>query len=191
MKKLFFIFISGLFCHSTIAQSCTITDLNNKSTCVDSLQGRKLLIIVLPSQKDTALNNQLLKFQKAYGQKVTLIGLVSMQTGDPTKEIYKQTYDDASREGMLVTEGIPVDAKATDQRQSVLQWISSKSNDRRVNRFVTGSKYFISETGRLYAQLGNNTPLDDPLVKCIINTKVPAAVARVKEAPPVPKSQNP
>src|SRR5688572_30317331 len=107
MKKICIIILTGLLFKSGIAQTVrSLTDVNNKSTIIDSLQGTKLLIMVLPSQTDTALNNQLLRFQKTYSQKVKVVGLVSVQGQTASKEFYATTYADASKEGIIVSEGI-------------------------------------------------------------------------------------
>ena len=176
MKKIFLLLVAGLLYQNSMAQSVNnITDINNQTTTIDSLQGTKLLIIVLPSQTDTALNNQLLRFQKNYAQKVKVIALVSMEPGAPTKEFYTTTYADASRSGVIVSGGIASSEKPDNERAAIIQWMTSKSNNRQQDRYAVGSKFFLSEEGRLYAQLDKQTSLDDPLVKCIINTKVPTA----------------
>jgi hypothetical protein len=67
----------------------------------------------------------------------------------------------------------------------VIQWITSRSNNRQADRYATGSKYFIAEDGRLYAQAGKDVNLDAPIIKSIINVNVPKAVMRkIYEAKP-------
>jgi hypothetical protein len=194
--KITFIILLTLLYQASMAQSAkSFTDVNNKNIDIDSLQGTKLLIIVLPARTDTALNNQLLRFQKTYAQKVKVIGLVSVQAGTPSKESYATTYDSATKAGVIVSEGITSTTKADNERASVLQWMTSRSNSRQQDRYAVGSKYFLSEDGRLYAQLGKATSLDDPLVKCIVNTKVPTRAIKPKTEMPdslsVPKANNP
>lgn len=187
MKKICIILLTGLLYQNSIAQSVrSITDVNDKTTTIDSLKGKKLLIIVLPSQTDTALNTQLLRFQKMYAQKVKVIGLVNVQPGATSKEFYATTYAAAARSGVIVSEGIVNTEKADNERASVIQWMTSTSNNRQKDRYAIGTKYFLSEDGRLYAKLGKETSLDDPLVKCIINTKVPTAVTKVNKTNPSP-----
>jgi hypothetical protein len=187
MKKMLIILLINLIYQSSNAQSVrNITDVNNKNTSIDSLNGTKLLIMVLPSQSDTALNNQLLRFQKMYAQKVKVIALVNVQTGASTKEFYATTYAAASRSGIIVSEGIASTEKADNERASIIQWMTGKSKNRQQDHYAIGAKYFLSEEGRLYAHLGKETSLDDPLVKCIVNTKVPVAVKKVSEFKPSP-----
>jgi hypothetical protein len=161
--------------------SGSITDINNNTISIKSLQGKKILLVVLPLQKDTAIINQLLRFQKKNEQRVTVIGLVTIQAGAPSKDFYKETYTEASQKGITITEGLATVETVADERESVIQWLTGKSNNRQLDRFANGSKYFLSEEGRLYAQLGKGTRLDDPLVACIVNTVVPKSVKKVKE----------
>jgi hypothetical protein len=176
MKNIIFLFFISMLWQNSMSQAIrSITDINNRNTSIDSLKGTKLLIIVVPSQTDTAISNQLLRFQKNYAQKVKVIALVPVQTGTTSKELYAAYYDSVSQSGVIVSEGIAGTEMPDNERASMIQWLSGKSNDRQQDRFVTGSKYFLSEEGRLYAQLGIETSLDDPLIKCIINTNVPAA----------------
>jgi hypothetical protein len=182
MKKILLILLTGvLYINSNSQTVRSISDVNDKTFVIDSLKGAKLLIIVLPAQTDTALNNQLLRFQKIYEQKVKVIALVNVQPGMPSRENYATAYSEASRLGVIVTEGIKANEKADNERASIIQWMTGRSNDRQKDRYAVGAKYFLSEEGRLYAHLGKATSLDDPLVKCIINTKVPTA--RMREAP--------
>jgi hypothetical protein len=186
MKNIIFLFFISLLWQNNRAQSLrNIADINNKATAIDSLKGIKLLIIVLPSQADTTISNQLLRFQKNYAQKVNVIALVPVQTGTTSKELYAANYEAVSQSGIIVSEGVAGTEKPDNERASVIQWLSGKSNNRQQDLYVAGSKYFISEEGRLYAQLGKETSLDDPLVKSIINTQVPTAV--FKEASMIEK----
>lgn len=182
MKKILIIIMYLLVCINSIAQTALdITDIYNNTISTKSLQGKKILIVILPLQKDTAAINQLLRFQKKYEQKVAVLGLVTVQPGSPSADFYKNTYNDASKEGLMVTTGISIDNKAADERESTIQWLTAKSDNRQADRYTTGSKYFLSEDGRLYAQLEKAINLDAPIVQSIINVMVPKAIARTKE----------
>ena len=195
MKKTFILLLGWFVLIDSYAQTAgSIIDINDKAIKIDSLQGKKILLIILPVIKDTAIINQLLRFQKKYEKQVQVIGLVNTQSGGTTKEFYKNTYGDASTAGITISEGIQPVEKVTDERNSVIQWVSGRNKNRELDRFATGSKYFISEDGRMSAQLGKETSLDAPLVKSILNAKVPVAIKRAKEIPTpssTPKSNNP
>lgn len=183
MNKIFLLLISGLLYYGSRAQSQgSITDIYNKSMPIDSLQGKKILLIVLPLEKDSGVINQLLRFQKKYAQKAQVIALVNTRSvGSSSKEFYKETYAETSRDGITISEGFQPAEKVDSERASVIQWISGKNNNRQLDRYATGSKYFLSEDGRLYAQLGKDVSLDDRIIQNIVNTHVPKAITRIKQ----------
>src|SRR5690242_18741124 len=128
MKNIIILFFISLLGQNNMAQSLrNIADINNKATAIDSLEGIKLLIIVLPSQTDTAISNQLLRFQKNYAQKVKVIALVPpVQSGTTSKELYATNYEAVSKSGVIVSEGIAGTEKTDNERASVIQWLSGK-----------------------------------------------------------------
>ncbi|WP_160715070.1 hypothetical protein [Chitinophaga solisilvae] len=116
--------------------------------------GKRLLYIILPAIEDTSLNNQLLRFRQQYKDTMPVIALcpaVSRQLEEA---------------GVVFTAGFPRTG-TKDPRQSVLEWLTGRMPS------ITGSKYFISEDGRLYAHLGPDIPLDLPLVRGIVLAAVP------------------
>src|SRR4051812_31992407 len=130
MKPIYMILLSSVLYHNSKAQALrNITDIYNKTTSIDSLKGTKLLIVVLPAQTDTALNNQLLRFQKTFLQKVKVIALVTTQPGAPSREFYKTTYATTSRAGVIVSEGVAGTEKPDNERAAIIQWMTSKSNN--------------------------------------------------------------
>lgn len=184
MKNILLVILCGLlFIVSTAQSARNISDVNNKAINLDSLQGKKILLIVLPLNKDTGIINQLLRFQKRYENRVQVIGLVNTRPGSPAKEFYKDAYNEATRSGITITEGLAHAEPVNNERVSVVQWVTGKSNNRQADRFATGSKYFLSEDGRLYAQLGKELSLDDRIVQNIVNTNVPKAISRSKQEP--------
>lgn len=185
MKRIFLINVCWLLYMTGIAQTgSSITDVNDSAISINSLQGKKILLIILPLEKDTALINQLLRFQKKYEKKVQVIGLVMLQQSVPSREFYKETYSKASTSGIIVTNGLQPAGKAADVRESVIQWLTGKSNNRQLDRYAAGSKYFLSEDGWLYAQLGKGVSLDDQIVKNLANTIVPRAVSNSPKKTP-------
>lgn len=150
------------------------TSLEGSQIDLSGFSGKKLLYIVMPEKTDTGLVNQIERFQKKYGDQVQVIGIVKQGTN------YLQARSMMSKvidKGMVVTEGIAARKQNSPQRESVLEWISEK---RRASveseQKEAGSKYFISEDGRLYATLGADMSLDSPLMPSIVNTTLAKAV---------------
>lgn len=144
----------------------TITDIHQQTFSVDSLGGKKILIIILPLQQDTAAINQLLRFQDRFSDSVQVIGLV-------TSEVDTVIYQEAVARGVIITMG-SMELDPSTERRSVLKWLSDlNKNNRASDPGVLGYKYFLSKHGRLYAELGPLSDLDGTLVENIVRSKVP------------------
>jgi hypothetical protein len=142
---------------------------------LDNYAGKKLLYIVLPITPDTAVTNQVERFQKKFSDKVVVLGLVNLE-GKAADTITRQ-YSKLVNAGMLLSEGLKRRKAGSTQRTSVIEWICEKRSAAAENeQKEIGSKYFISEDGRLYAMLGADVPLDSPLMPSIVNTTVAKAI---------------
>jgi hypothetical protein len=183
MKYLLFILIYIAISGTMQAQEAindTTTRTGNKATSLvtgqvielDSYAGKKLLYIVLPITPDTALSNQVERFQKKFSDKVVVFGLVNLR--GKAADTIKQQYNKLVNAGMLLSEGVKNRHAGSGQRTSVMEWVCEKRSASEQREI--GSKYFISEDGRLYAMLGADVSLDSPLMPSIVNTTVAKAV---------------
>lgn len=149
-----------------------VMTIANQPVHLDTMDGRKLLIVILPAQPDTGLTGQLVRFQTRHSRQVRVFAIVAAGTGalaaaSPTG------YGKLPAFGITVTEGIADNAAVGGPRSGLLQYLSRKSRNRLTDRFAEGSKYFLSEKGRLFAQLGRNGSLDSPQADYIVQTHVP------------------
>ena len=144
----------------------------NQPIQLDTADGRKLLIVILPAQPDTTLTGQLIRFQKRHGRQVRILAIVAAGKG-PLAAASPNGYGKLPAAGIILTEGIGDGAATAGPRSGLLQYLSRKSRHRQTDRFAEGSKYFLSEKGRLFAQLGRNGSLDGPQADYIVQTHVP------------------
>ena len=167
---LFFFAICELTCQGqTAGYVMTVT---NQPVHLDTMDGRKLLIVILPAQLDTALVGQLIRFQNRHGRQVRVFAIVASGTGAVTAASLNG-YGKLPSGGITVTEGIADNRTVSGPRSGMLQYLSRKSRNRQIDHFAEGSKYFLSEKGRLFAQLGKNGSLDSPQADYIVQTHVP------------------
>lgn len=148
-----------------------IKDVQGQSVSLDSVTNKKILIVVLPAKPDTAMIGQLQRFQDRHVLQVKIVGVVS--AGTAGKSGGGASYDRLATAGVILTEGMAVGDSANSPKLSVLKYISNRSRNRQVDRLAEGSKYFLSESGRLYAQLGGNISLDSRVADYILQTNVP------------------
>ena len=150
-----------------------IHTINNQTVNLDTADGRKILIVILPAQPDTALAGQLIRFQIRHSKQMRIIAVAAPGAGALTSMLSGNGYSNLPGTGIILTQGI-ADATATaGPRTGILKYLSQKSRNRGVDRFAEGSKYFLSEKGRLFAQLGKNGSLDSRLADYIVQTVVP------------------
>jgi hypothetical protein len=150
------------------------TSLDGKAINLSGFNGKKILYIVVPEIIDTALVNQIGRFQKQFGDKVQVIAIVKPGTSG---QVVRSSMSKAIDSGMIVTAGIAARRQNSPERESVVEWISEKRRASAESELKeAGSKYFISEDGRLYAMLGPDMSLDNPLISSIVNAVVPKAI---------------
>ncbi len=102
------------------------TNLDGASINLSGFTGKKLLYVVMPQQTDTGLVNQIERFQKQYGDKVQVIGMVKPGT---TRSQARTFFNKVIDSGMVVTEGITARRANSAQRESVMEWISEKKKN--------------------------------------------------------------
>lgn len=133
---------------------------------LNQYRGKKLLFIILPvSAHDTTISmDDIVKLQTKYKSSVVFIGIppndAEYGTKDPgeLRRLYKSAPD------LVVTESMKVKKGAG---QSLLfQWLTNKNMNRHFDHDAegVGSKYFVDESGELYAVLGPHFKLTNSLI---------------------------
>ena len=150
-----------------------VQSIEHKAVHLDTMDGRKLLIVILPAQPDTGLLGQLIRFQGKYRMKVRTIGIVAPGSVALATALSQNGYSNLSAAGMMLTEGVADADSVAGPRSGILKYLSRKSRNRQVDRFAEGSKYFLSEKGRMFAQLGKTGSLDSQLADHLVQTIVP------------------
>ena len=172
-RKLYLLLYSALLALTCQAQTPGyVTTVTSQPVHLDTMDGRKLLIVILPAQPDTGLVGQLIRFQTRHGQQVRIFAIAAAGTG-VGMAVSQNAYGSLPAHGITVTEGIADNSTVAGPRSGLLQYLSRKSRSRQTDRFAEGSKYFLSEKGRPFAQLGKNGSLDSPQADYIIQTHVP------------------
>lgn len=186
MKYLLFVLINIVIIDKLEAQTFindTVAKAKNKPASLvtgqaidlDGYAGKKLVYIILPTTPDTALINQVERFQNKFSEKVVVLGLVNLK--GKAADTVRQQYSKLVNAGILLSEGLKRRNAGSAQRTSVMEWICEKRSASPENeQKEIGSKYFISEDGRLFAMLGADVPLDSPLMPSIVNTTVVKAI---------------
>lgn len=158
------------------AQSQTpghLLDVNARSVLIDSADGRKMMIILLPAQTDTGLLGQMMRFQQRHGSQVRVIGIMTSDSSSKTALAAQTGLGKLSTVGVILTTGMAASDSVTGPRGKLVKYLSARSRNRQVDKLVVGCKYFLSESGKPFAQLGPNNSLDSRLADYIVQAKVP------------------
>lgn len=163
MKNIFVVLLAMSIVGDIQAQQAgVLTDVRGQQLPIDSLYGKKCLVMILPAQSDTAITHQLLRFKNRFPNGVQVIGMVSEHT---------PLYDTLIDAGVFITTAT-LSAWPTTNTANILKWISERNHNRQAEPGAVASKYFISRYGRLYAQPGATVSLDAPVVTNLVKAVV-------------------
>jgi hypothetical protein len=175
MKQLYLFILASLYAMAGQAQTLGyIQNVQHQAVRMDTMDGRKLLIVLLPTQPDTNTAGQILRFQARHGQQIRIIGVLAPGTGALVGANSSNAYSLLSAGGILLTEGMAATDSVGGPRSGLLQYLSRKNSNRQTDPNVEGGKYFISETGRLFGMLDRKGSLDYPVADYLVQTTVPA-----------------
>jgi hypothetical protein len=171
---LFLLLILSLEIYSRAQSTADFTNLYNQPVSLDSFKNTKIMVVLLPAQLDSGWYNSMLRFIGRDTGQIRVLCLMDSALTFPVADSLQALYDSLSTAGVVLTSGmLTPPSDTTDRWKALLYWMTGKSLGRNMEGGATGRKYFISEDGRLYAVLGTETSLDDPVTDFVVNTQVP------------------
>jgi hypothetical protein len=127
--------------------------------------GKKFCFIIAPLSDDSTFE-QLKTLDTA---DVIIIGIVSTVSFNPDslQQLYAGT-------GIILT-ALP------DEQAPLLRWLTDYKQNGHFNEPLSGAgqSFWVSETGRLYAVLSKDTPLNAPVVQVVQNTEIPTDASSI------------
>lgn len=133
-------------------------------------RGKKLLVVMLPlSAGDTTLTATGLSQLQAKYPSLTVLGVPSIEDGfsQSGAQGLKTLYQNAGPRFSL-TEGLHVKKGST--QHPLFQWLTDKNKNKHFDRDTegTGAKFFVDEGGELYAVIGAQVSLSNPVIDRIL-----------------------
>jgi hypothetical protein len=133
------------------------------------------MFIIVPLNKQDSVYDQLRKFKDRYKDSVNIVGIVSIDDGykgGQTNSISK-LFDGM---GIVLTDGMYTRKKEGAKQSALLQWLTDKTKNHHYNNDASGigTKFFISETGRLFAVLPPQATLQNQLIDRIVHSAMKA-----------------
>jgi glutathione peroxidase len=168
--------------------SLPLKDIDGTRIELVKFRGKKMVFIVLSGKETDSLFNELSAFCAKYKDNTAILGVLSIEDGynSANKESIRSLFG-SKCPGLTLTEGMYT-RKASAEQSELMQWFSLADQNMFMNNDITGTgwKFFINESGRLYAGLGQQALLSSPFIQRIMN--VPAQLQRAAPvaAPSVP-----
>lgn len=173
MKKIVIIIVLLLFINTLFAQS--FHRLNFKTETGDSVSlsrfaGKKVLVIIVPLSPQDSVFRDLQAFKNRYRDSIQIIAVPSIENG------FQKSHGAALQArchemNVLLTAGMYTQKASGASQSELLSWLTEKGRNTHFNDDVKGpgQKFFISETGRLYAVLPPQASLSHPIMDRIVH----------------------
>ncbi len=177
MKYFFsFMIFAGLFSFRLLDDiySLSFKTIDGNKIELNTYRGKKMLFVILPlSAVDTTLFISALEtLHKKYDSSLVVIGIVAEETGfkKGDEKNIKKLYENM-KPGFFITEGIKVKKASGNEQSTLLQWLTNKDKNRHFDNDAQGigQKFFVDEAGELYAVMGPQTKLSNPVIDRILS----------------------
>lgn len=172
MKIILFL---ALFLHPAIRPvqdiySLSFTTIDGRQRQMVEFKGKKILIVVLPgaiSQSDTALLKSLRTTKTDFADELTILAVPSAEAGSLfVSRALSSWYRQYAGNGVILLQGMST-RKAAGAQSELFKWLTDKDRNGHFDADVEGpgQKFFISETGELYAVYGPTATLSPALLR--------------------------
>ena len=136
-----------------------------------SLKVKKMVFITVSGNESDSALGYLSAFCKQYKDSVEFIGVLSFEDGfsENNKQEVKKRFKEFKKLDIELTEGM--NTKKTSANQSeLMRWLTRKEQNQHFdNDVMVGQKFFVDESGVLYAVIGPRTSLSDPVIARILS----------------------
>lgn len=147
-----------------------VTSHDKKTVVLNSLKAKKIMIIILGDDSTAApLIRQLIAFEARNKDAINIIGVLSYEDGYQGKD--KALFSTEVRKSLssvIFTKG-SFTRKGPNQ-SALIRWLTNKEENKHFAQEVkgVGQKFFIDESGKLYAVLGPDVALDSKMIERVI-----------------------
>jgi glutathione peroxidase-family protein len=170
------VFLITLFITGKVINAQPFNELSFKKidgTVVTTAQftGKKIMFIVIPINQQDSVFQQLNVFKGRYKDSVRIIGIPSFEDGF-TVSMTASISAMYSAMGITLAEGMYTRKSSAGQQSPLMQWFTNKDKNQRFNDDVTGvgHKFFVNESGRLYAVISPRASLQFPIIDRVIHS---------------------
>jgi glutathione peroxidase len=155
----------------------SVKRINGETVSFNNYRGKKMLFIILPysAQDTSASSNEIATLQAKYGDSLVIVGVPGIETGfESTHQTsLQQRFASNTGSNFILAEGMKVKKTSGEQQSALFQWLTKKDRNKHFDQDVlgTGHKFFVDESGELYAVLGPQTKLSKSIITRVLDKK--------------------
>jgi glutathione peroxidase-family protein len=178
MKGLLTILLTGfsLACFSqTSVYGITITGVNNQQYPVGNLQGKILMIVLLPSTQtsaDRAFLKRVDSISLAHTGSLQTIAVPSFEDGyaADSANTLLSWYQAALDTSIIVSQPLYTHKSSGIQQDSLFRWLTDVTQNTHFDDEVegAGSMFFVDPSGTLYGELGVGAEFSDKAINKVL-----------------------
>lgn len=148
--------------------SIDVKNIDGDTLNLTNYTGKKIMFMVLPVTADSNYL-QFINFVETNDSTVQVIGVLSLEDGfqlsmtDSVKNLY-------ASHNIVLTEGMNIRKSSGGSQSALMQWLTDKNKNHHFDNDALGigHKFFVNETGRLYAVISPRTPIQSFIVNKIV-----------------------
>lgn len=152
-------------------------------------RGKKMVFIILSGKEKDSAFKEISAFCARYKDSTAIFGILSIEDGynNANKESIQAVFN-SKCPGLMLTEGMYV-RKASAEQSELMKWFSHAEQNMFSNNDITGTgwKFFVDESGRLYAGLGEHALLTSPFIQRVMNSPARLPQPAPASAPGAPR----
>lgn len=161
--------ITGVFAVTCIFAFSVISDfysfnlprLEGGTKSVSGFQGRKVLVTILPVTRTNSTDSLLSVIDSLGTVNNSTLGIIAVPSFEHGFEIEQRDsllawYRSKLSDSIVITDGLYTMMSSGTQQSPLFEWLTHKDQNGHFEAEISGigQKYFINETGELYAVLG-------------------------------------
>lgn len=171
VKFLTILLAIGMTAHAQKFHDFSLVDQDTNTITLRTLQGKKIMIIIFGGDNmDKAFIKKFISFVERYKDTIKVIAVLSFDDGYQGKDLtllLKGNRDALS--SVIFTEGYFT--RKTKKQSPLIKWLTTKEQNKHFADDVKGigHKFFVDETGEMYADIGPEIPLDSKMINRVVH----------------------
>lgn len=168
------ILIAGLAINAGIFD-IHVTKMDNTDISIGDLQGKKIMIAILPitnTKSDIAFLKKIDAISRLYADKISVIGVPAYEYGYDENKLpdLQSFYNGLLGNNVILTKGMYTKKSSGGSQHALFSWLTDANQNTHFDQEVKGvaETYFISAEGELYGVIGPEKELTDALLKKLL-----------------------